>query len=127
MSTYLDGANKKVKGLKIVYFDQTSQKQTPANSEQFWPEPWVSTILGFDSITKNANSQLHNHFCNMEKQYLANAQYSRRKRMEIVGITASVPDNKLEKTLCKFVSMMKLKLMIRILNPVIVLAVTAVW
>ena len=87
----------------------------------------MSTILGFDCITKNANSQLHNHFGDMEKQCLANAQYSRRKRMEIVGITASVPDNKLEKTLCKFVSMMKLKLMIGILNPVIVLAVTAVW
>ena len=87
----------------------------------------MSTILGFDCITKNVNSQLHNHFGNMEKQCLANAQYSRRKCMEIVGITTSVPDNELEKTLCNFVSMLELKLMIGILNPVIVLAVTAVW
>ena len=37
--TYLDTAKKKVKYLKIENFDQTSEKQTPPNREQFWPDP----------------------------------------------------------------------------------------
>ena len=51
------------------------------------------------AITKNVNSQLHNHFFNMGRKCQANVQYSRRECVKIVGIPTSVPDNELEETL----------------------------
>ena len=62
------------------------------------------------SITKNLNSQLHNRFVNMERQCWANAQYSRRECVEIVGITTSVPDNELEETFCKIADKVEVKI-----------------
>ena len=62
------------------------------------------------TITKNVNSQLHNRLVNMEKQCWANAQYSRRECVEIVGIPTSVPDNELEKTFCKIVDNVGIKI-----------------
>ena len=53
------------------------------------------------AITKNVNSQLHNCFINMKRQYLANSQYSRRECVKIVGIPNSVPE--LEENFCKTV------------------------
>ena len=52
MPTYLDRAKKKVKSVKIENFDQTSKKQTPPNSEQFWADLWVSAIQRFDCNTQ---------------------------------------------------------------------------
>ena len=62
------------------------------------------------TITKNVNSQLHNRLVNMEKQSWANAQYSRRECVEIVGIPTSIPDNDLEKTFCKIVDNVGIKI-----------------
>ena len=62
------------------------------------------------AITKNVNSQLHNRFVNMERQCWANAQYSRRECVEIVGIPTSVADNELEETFCKIVDKVGVKI-----------------
>ena len=62
------------------------------------------------AITKNVNSQLRNRFVNMERQCWANAQYSRRECVEIVGIPTSVPDNELEETFCKIVDKVGVKI-----------------
>ena len=62
------------------------------------------------AVTKNVNSQLHNRFVNMERQCWANAQYSRRECVEIVGIPTSVLDNELEETFCKIVDKVGVKI-----------------
>ena len=62
------------------------------------------------AITKNVNSQLRNRFVNMERQCWANAQYSRRECVEIVGIPTTVPDNELEETFCKIVDKVGVKI-----------------
>ena len=62
------------------------------------------------AVTKNVNNQLHNRFVNMERQCWANAQYSRRECVEIVGIPTSVADNELEETFCKIVDKVGVKI-----------------
>ena len=62
------------------------------------------------AITKSVNSQLRNRFVNMERQCWANAQYSRRECVEIVGIPTTVPDNELEETFCKIVDKVGVKI-----------------
>ena len=62
------------------------------------------------AITKYVNNQVHNRFMNMERQCRKNAQYSRRECVEIMGIPISVPDNELEKTFCKIVDKVGVKI-----------------
>ena len=69
------------------------------------------------AITKNVNSELHNRLVNMES-----AQYSRRECMKIVGILTSFPDNEFEKTFCKIVDKVGVKINYRDIDFVIVLA-----
>ena len=73
ISTYLDRAKKKVKSLKIKNFDQTSEKRTPPNSEQFQPEPQMSAIQRFDSITQQFEIafQVQKQMC---EHYLGNVR-----------------------------------------------------
>ena len=52
-------------------------------------------------ITKNVNSLLSDRLTSLERQFWANAQYSRRECVEISGIPKSMEDNALESTLCK--------------------------
>ena len=66
--------------------------------------------IRFDCITKTVHSQLHNRFGNIVRQCCANAKYSTRECVEIVGIPTSVPDNELEETLCKFVNNVGVKI-----------------
>ena len=47
-------------------------------------------------ITKNINNLLSQRVVDLERQCWANAQYSRRECLEIVGIPRSVDDNSLE-------------------------------
>ena len=61
-------------------------------------------------MTKNFDSKLHNCFVNMEKECWKNAQYSRREYVEIVAISTSVPDNELEKNVCKIAEKFKVKI-----------------
>ena len=49
-----------------------------------------------NSIVKQANSLLLKRLVNMERQCWANAQYSRRECLEVVGIPDSVQNNELE-------------------------------
>ena len=46
----------------------------------------------------------------MERQCWANAQYSRRECVEIVGTPTSIPDNELEETFCKIVGKVGVKI-----------------
>ena len=62
------------------------------------------------AITKNVNSQLHNHCVYMERQCWASIHYSWRQCVEIVGIPTSVQDNELEKTFCKIVNKVGVKI-----------------
>ena len=48
------------------------------------------------SIVNQANSLLSKRLVNMERQCWANAQYSRRKCLEVMGIPDSVQNNELE-------------------------------
>ena len=78
------------------------------------------------AITKNVNSQLHNRFVNMERQCWANAQYSRRECVEIVGIPTTVPDNELEETFCKIVDKVGVTIDDRDIPVIIMLATKVV-
>ena len=78
------------------------------------------------AITKNVNSQLHNRFVNMERQCWANAQYSWRECVEIVGIPISVPDNELEETFCKIVDKVGVTIDDRDIPVIIMLATKVV-
>ena len=49
-----------------------------------------------NSIVNQANSLLSKRLVNMERQCWANAQYSRRKCLEVMGIPDSVQNNELE-------------------------------
>ena len=62
------------------------------------------------AMTKNVDSKLHNCFVNMEKECWENSQYSRREYVEIVGISTSVPDNELEKNVCKITDKVRVKI-----------------
>ena len=48
------------------------------------------------AATKNVNSRSADHLVETEKQCWANAQYSRREYLEVVGIPTSVKDDALE-------------------------------
>ena len=48
------------------------------------------------SVCKNVNSLLSKRLVDMERQCWANAQYSRRECLEVVGIPQSVKDHDLE-------------------------------
>ena len=50
------------------------------------------------SITKNTNSLLHKKVVDLDRECWANAQYSRRECLELVGIPASVSHDTLENT-----------------------------
>ena len=50
------------------------------------------------SITKNTNSLLLKRVVDLERECWANAQYSRRECLELVGIPASVSHDTLENT-----------------------------
>ena len=55
-----------------------------------------SQLESENSIVKQANSLLSKRLVNMERQCWANAQYSRRKCLEVMGIPDSVQNNELE-------------------------------
>ena len=55
-----------------------------------------SQLESEDSIVKQANSLLLKRLVDMERQCWANAQYSRRECLEVVGIPDSVQNNELE-------------------------------
>ena len=65
------------------------RSSTPAESE-------FSQLESENSIVKQANSLLSKRLVNMERQCWANAQYSRRECLEVVGIPDSVQNNELE-------------------------------
>ena len=55
-----------------------------------------SQLKSENSIVKQANSLLSKRLDDMERQCWANAQYSRRDCLEVVGIPDSVQNNELE-------------------------------
>ena len=55
-----------------------------------------SQLESENSIVKQANSLLSKRLVNMERQCWANAQYSRRECLEVVGIPDSIQNKKLE-------------------------------
>ena len=56
------------------------------------------------SVVKNVNHLLSKRLVDMERQCWANAQYSRRESLELVGIPQSVKDDDLEKVVTKIVN-----------------------
>ena len=56
------------------------------------------------SVVKNVNHLLSKRLVDMERQCWANAQYSRRECLELVGIPKSFKDDDLEGVVTKFVS-----------------------
>ena len=56
------------------------------------------------SVVKNVNDLLSKRLINMERQCWANAQYTRRECLELVGIPQSVKDDNLEKVVIKVVN-----------------------
>ena len=72
-------------------------------------------------IAKNINNLLSQLVVGLERQCWANAQYSRRECLEIVGVSHSVDDNSLEERLCKFLKKLFATLILAILKRVIVL------
>ena len=61
----------------------------------------VAKLDGELALSKNISKLLSDRLINMERQYWANAQYSRRECVEVAGIPQSVPANDLEKTFSK--------------------------
>ena len=55
-----------------------------------------SQLESENSIVNQANSLLSKRLVNMERQCWANAQYSRRKCLEVMGIPDSVQNSELE-------------------------------
>ena len=55
-----------------------------------------SQLESENSIVNQANSLLSKRLVNMERQCWANAQYSRRKCLEVMGVPDSVQNNELE-------------------------------
>ena len=53
------------------------------------------------AISKNVTTVLSGRLVQMERLYWANAQYSRREYVEIVGISSSVHHNQLEDSVCE--------------------------
>ena len=53
------------------------------------------------AISKNTTIVLSGRLVHMERQCWANAQYSRREFVEVVGIPSSVHQNQLEDSVCK--------------------------
>ena len=47
-------------------------------------------------VSKKVNSELQKHIIQLEKQCWANAQYSRRECLELVGIPSSIEHDQLE-------------------------------
>ena len=72
-------------------------------------------------IAKNINNLLSQLVVALERQCWANAQYSRRECLEIVGVSHSVDDNSLEERLFKFLKKLFATLILATLNRVIVL------
>ena len=56
------------------------------------------------SVVKSVNHSLSKRLVDMERQCWANAQYSRRECLELVGIPQSVQDDDLEKAVTKIVN-----------------------
>ena len=54
------------------------------------------------SIVRRVNHELQRQHISTERQFWANAQYSRRECVEVAGIPLSVPDGNLEKKSLKF-------------------------
>ena len=48
------------------------------------------------AVVRNTNSLLHKRVIDLERECHASSQYSRRECLEIIGISESVPHNKLE-------------------------------
>ena len=48
------------------------------------------------AVTKNVNSKLMERVLQTKRQYWANAQYSRRETVEVIGIPLSIRDQDLE-------------------------------
>ena len=53
------------------------------------------------AIVKNVNQKLVNQLTETERQYWANAQYSRQECLEVVGIPTSIPNDLLEANVSK--------------------------
>ena len=56
------------------------------------------------SVVKNVNNLLSKRLVDMERQCWANAQYSRRECLELVGIPQSVKDDNLEEVVTQIVN-----------------------
>ena len=72
-------------------------------------------------IAKNINNLLSQLVVALERQCWANAQYSRRECLEIVGVSHFVDDNSLEERLFKFLKRLFATLILATLKRVIVL------
>ena len=72
-------------------------------------------------IAKNINNLLSQLVVALERQCWANAQYSRRECLEIVGVSHFVDDNSLEERLFKFLKKLFATLILATLKRVIVL------
>ena len=79
----------------------TMQTKMPAdNAEAFEIRKFNSKfdIIQSDLIvTKKLNSELSSRLVNVERQHWANTQYSRRERLEVVGIPKEVEQKDLVK------------------------------
>ena len=53
------------------------------------------------AVTRNANTLLSFHLVDIEKQCWANAQYSRRETLEIVGLPKSFKNDEAETNVCQ--------------------------
>ena len=61
-------------------------------------------------VTKQVNSLLSNRLVNMERQCKANAQYSRRECMGIIGIPSEVEADVLEENVVNFFEKLSCKI-----------------
>ena len=62
------------------------------------------------AISKNTTTVLSGRLVQMERKCWANAQYSRRKYVETVGIPSSVHQNQLEDSICKISNKLNCKI-----------------
>ena len=79
------------------------QTKTSLASQITKPTTEIKDLLGYFkkleadlAVTKNLNSKLMERVVQTEKQCWANAQYSRRDTVEVIGILSSIRDQDLE-------------------------------
>ena len=89
--------------ISIVLSQQT--KMDAANSETMYQirkfNENVEKLQSELTVAKQVNSVLSERLVSMERQCWANAQYSRRECLELVGVPCSVSDGDLERKVLK--------------------------